>query len=120
MSVATARVPVNATVPWTILSFVMKIEKDEMKPQLEELIRQFQRLRDELVPLTLYLEELQAKMVPLIEETLIIKENMTPLWDDSYNLCGRKSCRGNCPVCLDGEYIDEVDVGEKYCRRGRR
>lgn len=120
MSVALARVPATACVPWTILSFVMKLEKDELKPQLEDLIRQFERLRDELVPLVLQLQELLQKMEPLLEETLTFQANLVPLWDDTYNLCGRASCNGTCHICLDGEYMDEVDEGEKYCRRGRR
>ncbi len=120
MSVAIARVPAHARVPWTILSFVMKIERDDLKPQLEELIRQFQRLQDELTPLIAKLQEIDTKVAPLLEETLTFQANLVPLWDDTYNLCGRRSCKGNCAICLDGEYLDEVDEGEKYCRRGRR
>ncbi len=119
MSIATARVPAHARVPWTILSFVLKVEKDELKPQLEELIRQFQRLREELVPLINQLQDLNRKIEPLVEETLEFQANLVPLWDDTYNLCGRASCKGTCSVCRDGEYLDEVDEGEKYCRRRR-
>lgn len=115
-----ARVPANARVPWTILSFVMKIETNDLKPSLEELIRQFQKLRDELTPLIAQLNDLHQKLEPLLDETLIFQANLVPLWDDTYNLCGRTSCKGNCAICRDGEYLDEVDEGEKYCRRGRR
>lgn len=120
MSVATARVPANAHVPWTILSFVLRVESADLKPPLEDLIRQFARLRDELAPLVAQLQDLARKIEPLVEETLVFQANLVPLWDDSYNLCGRTRCKGTCAICLDGEYLDEVDDGEKYCRRGRR
>ncbi len=120
MSTALARVPPTARVPWTILSFVMKLEKDELKPQLEELIRQFKRLHEEVAPLIAELQELDRKFQPLVEETLTFRANITPVWDDSYNLCGRSSCDGLCSVCLDGESMFDIDDDEKYCRRGRR
>ena len=120
MSVALARVPANAVVPWTILSFVMRVETTELKLQLEELIRQFQKLRDELTPIVAQLETLEYKIEPLLEETLVFQANLVPLWDDTYNLCGDAQCDGSCHVCSDGEYLDEYDEGEKYCRRGRR
>jgi hypothetical protein len=119
MAVALARVPAHVRVPWTILTFVLKVESCDLKPQLEELIRQFQRLKDDLVPLIGQMQEIAQKIEPLVEETLTFQANLVPLWDDTYNLCGRTSCKGNCPICLDGEYLDEVDEGEKYCRRRR-
>lgn len=119
MSVATARVPTGARVPWTILSFVLRVESADLKPPLEELIRQFARLHDDLPPLVAQLEDLHRKFDSLLEEILVFQSNLVPLWDDTYNLCGRKACRGTCAICLDGEYLDEVDEGEKYCRRRR-
>lgn len=120
MSVAMARVPATARVPWTILTFVLRVESADLKPPLEDLRRQFEALREDLVPLIAQLEDLGRKMEPLLEETLIFQANLVPLWDDSYNLCGRASCKGNCAICLDGEYDGEEDYTEKYCRRGRR
>jgi hypothetical protein len=119
MAVALARVPAHVRVPWTILTFVLKVESSDLNPQLEDLIRQFQRLKDDLVPVRDQLEELERKGVPLLEEVLTFQANIVPVWDDTYNLCGRASCAGNCAVCLDGEYLGEVDEGEKYCRRRR-
>jgi len=119
MAVALARVSAHTRIPWTILTFVLKVESQDLKPQLEDLIRQFQRLKDELAPVIEQLQEIGQKIEPLVEETLTFQANLIPLWDDTYNLCGRASCKGNCSVCLDGEYLDEVEDQEKYCRRRR-
>lgn len=115
-----ARVPASARVPWTILTFVLRVESADLKPPLEELTRKFQTLLEELAPLITELEDLGRKIQPLLEETLTFRANLTPLWEDNYNLCGDPQCDGDCRVCQEGEYDGEEEYTEKYCRRGRR
>lgn len=120
MSVALAYVPAHTRVPWTILSFVLRVETNDLVPQLERLAQDFQRLQQDLVPLNDQLDILAAQVVPLLEEARAFQATLAPVWDDTYNLCGRASCNGRCVICREGEFLDEVDEGEKYCRRGRR
>lgn len=120
MSVACARVPATTPIPWPILSFVMRVESIDITLQMRELIRDLIRVRDDVQTLVAQLEDLEATSQRLLESTLVVSAEMTPLWDDSYSLCGDARCDGTCPVCVNGEYVDEVDEGEKYCRRGRR
>lgn len=112
MSIAVARVPAHAHVPWTILTFVLKVETPDLVPPLETLAHDFQRLRDELVPLIAELDRLVVEIASLWEETQAFQTLLVPLWDDTYSLCGRASCPGTCVLCREGE-------GETYCRRRR-
>ena len=117
---ASAHVPQRASVKWNILALTMRIETEDLKPQLEKLIEDMIVFKDELTPLINKLERLYEKVKPLMEKAEDIKADATPIWTDDYNLCGDPECDGDCRVCQEGEYDGEEDYTEKYCRRGKR
>lgn len=120
MAVAVAKVPENAVVAWNILLLVLRTEGEVLKPELERIIEQLRLLREETTIVIQTMETLQAKVDPMLERTLELKNELTPLWEDNYNLCGNPRCAGDCTVCLQGEEDYEEDYEEKYCRRGKR
>lgn len=120
MAVAVAKVPENAVVAWNILLLVLRTEGEILKPELERITQRLKVLQEETNHAIRTMEELQAKVEPLLEQTLELKKDTAPLWEDNYNLCGVPHCAGDCTVCLQGEEDYEEDYEEKYCRRGRR
>jgi hypothetical protein len=118
--VAFARVPENAKVNWNILLMVLRIEWQTIKPELDRLCETMRVLHEETEEIVGKLEDLHTKIEPLLQQSLELKNETAPLWEDTYNLCGNSRCSGNCVVCLDGEEDYEDDYEEKYCRRGRR
>ena len=91
-----------------------------MKPELQRIIGELKVLHEETTAVIQSMEELHAKVDPILEKALELKNDTAPLWEDNYNLCGNPHCAGDCNVCLEGEEDYEEDYEEKYCRRGRR
>jgi hypothetical protein len=120
MATVDVRVKSTTPIPWTILPLVLRIETKELCPTIEALAIQCNDLLIEVSPLILQLESLHGKIDRLLERILVFQQELVPIWDDTYNLCGDPTCDGTCMVCEDGEYDGEDDVAEKYCRRGRR
>jgi hypothetical protein len=120
MAVAVAKVPANAKVGWNILLMVLRIEWVDMKPEFERIAEDLRVLHEETLSMIRSIEDIQAKLDPIFERTMELKNDVTPLWEDNYNLCGDPRCAGDCTVCLQGEEDYEEDYEEKYCRRGRR
>jgi hypothetical protein len=118
--VALARVPENAKVNWNILVMVLRIEWESIKPELERIAEDLRVLHEETLSMIRSMEDIQAKLDPIFERTMELKNDVTPLWEDTYNLCGNSRCQGDCTICLDGEEDYEEDYTEKYCRRGKR
>lgn len=120
MAFAVARVPLDAKVSWEILDMVLKIEGETFRPQAEALCSEFKTLLTEIKQIQETLSSLGLKVDKLLAEALELQMDTSPLWDDSYNLCGDPRCDGGCRVCQDGEEDYEEDYTEKYCRRGKR
>lgn len=114
-----ARVPERAPIPFRILAMAMRMDREWMDEKANAYIAEAEALQAEVSDLTGRLVNLETKIAATMEKALTLLENVTPVWDDSYNLCGDPGCDGDCHVCQDGEYIEE-DHTEKYCRRGRR
>ncbi len=98
----------------------MRSESDELKPKIKELAESIRHLCEEVAVTLRDAEALRDKIDPLLREAEILKQDTTPVWDDSYNLCGNLKCRGDCRICQEGEEDYEEDYSEKYCKRGRR
>lgn len=120
MAVATAKVPANAKVGWNILHMVMRMETEELKPQLESVMEELKTLAEEVTAALKVMESLHENIGTLLQEAEALKQETAPLWEDNYNLCGDPKCYGDCRVCQEGEEDYEDDYTEKYCRRGRR
>lgn len=120
MSLIEVRVSIRASIPWNILARVMRFESNLVCPVLTDLTTRCQDLLIEVSPLIFQLESLGRKIDGLTKRIDAFREELTPLWDDSYNLCGDSTCTGECTVCTDGEYDGDEDSPEKYCKRGRR
>lgn len=120
MAFATIRVPLEAKVSWEILDLVIRIEGETFIPKLETLCADLKALEEDLKPIQETLTDLATKVDQLLAKVLELKEETTPLWDDSYNLCGDPRCEGDCRICQEGEEDYEDDYTEKYCRRGKR
>jgi hypothetical protein len=120
MAVATAKVPANAKVGWNILHMVLRMEMEELKPQLESLTEALKTLGADVAAALREMEALQENIGALLREAEALKQETAPLWEDNYSLCGDPKCYGDCRVCQEGEEDYEDDYTEKYCRRGRR
>lgn len=120
MAVATARVPVGATVPWRILYMVIRLDREEITTECCRLTEAFRSLAQEVIQVQQELDALHDSGLELLREADGLAQESRPLWDDSYNLCGDPACFGECRVCQEGEEDYEDDTTEKYCRRGRR
>jgi hypothetical protein len=120
MAVAVAKVPENAKVGWNILLMVLRIDWESIKPELERIQETMRALHEEVTQTVEKLEDLQSTVESILQRALELKSDTTPLWEDTYNLCGNARCLGDCTICLDGEEDYEEDYTEKYCRRGRR
>ena len=116
MAVAVVRVRPNSVVSWILLHMVMRIESEELLPQLERLVSEFKTIDEETNTYVAALDSLLAEIEPVLEDAL----QMESPWDDTYTLCGDARCDGDCRVCQEGEEDYEEDTSEKYCRRGRR
>lgn len=116
MAVAVVRVRPNSVVSWILLHMVMRIESEELLPQLERLVSEFKTIDEETNTYVAALDSLLAEIEPVLEDAL----QMESPWEDTYTLCGDARCDGGCRVCQDGEEDYEEDTSEKYCRRGRR
>jgi hypothetical protein len=120
MAFAVARVPLDAKVSWEILDMVLRIEGETFNPEAESLCAQLKTLHEEITEIQQTLSDLATKVDHLLAVALELKLDTTPVWDDSYNLCGNPRCDGGCRVCQEGEEDYEDDYTEKYCRRGKR
>ena len=120
MAEALARVVDGVYIHWRILGMAMKIESEELIPQLETLAIDFQSLHSELQHVS-HIYDMWIRWGDiLIEKVENLKADSLPLWSDDYNLCGDPECGGNCRVCQEGEYDGEEEYTEKYHHRGRR
>ena len=120
MGEVVVRVAKNVLINWRILAMAMKIESEELVPQLEVLSNNFQTLQSELEDLRRTYEKWIRWGKTLVEKAETLKADSLPLWSDDYNLCGDPECYGDCRVCQEGEYYGEEEYTEKYCHRGRR
>jgi hypothetical protein len=119
MAVSVVRVRPNGVVSWILLQMVMRIESEELLPQLQKLVSEFQAIHEETAVSARALDSLLAEIGPVLEDAKTIQADTAPLWDDAYTLCGDPRCDGDCRVCQDGEEDYEEDASEKYCRRRR-
>jgi len=120
MATAVASVPVGARVPFCILALAIRIETQAFAIDATDLVAAFEELQlgvRTLLDKYIEIETSIAKTHKAVDRFL---EDIQPVWDDAYNLCGDASCDGTCMVCADGEYLGEEDYDEKYCRRGKR
>jgi hypothetical protein len=115
MAVSVVRVRPNGVVSWILLHMVMRIESEELLPQLQRLVDEFKSIDEETNTYVATLDSLLAEIGPVLEDALQME---TP-WDDTYTLCGDSRCDGYCRVCQEGEEDYEEDATEKYCRRRR-
>ncbi len=115
MAVSVVRVRPNGVVSWILLHMVMRIESEELLPQLQRLVDEFKSIDEETNTYVAALDSLLAEIEPVLEDAL----QMDAPWDDTYTLCGDSRCDGGCRVCQDGEEDYTEDVTEKYCRRRR-
>lgn len=120
MAVATARVRPTATVCWSILPLVIRIEREEIVPALEAILSEQATLLQELVEVNRTAESWIPDLDRILRETKTVEQDTKPVWEDNYALCGNPNCEGDCRVCQEGEEDYEEDYTEKYCRRGRR
>lgn len=120
MATAVATVPVGARVPFCILALAIRIETDAFILEATDLVAAIESLQLGFQSLKEKYNEIEvsiAKTHILVNRFL---EDIQPVWDDAYNLCGDPACDGSCMICADGEYLGEEDHDEKYCRRGKR
>ncbi len=96
---------------------VMRLETEELAPELERLVAGLRVLREDVLEMVRSLEALSADLDPLTQEITNLKADV---WEDTYTLCGDARCDGYCRTCLEGEEDYEEDANEKYCRRGKR
>ena len=115
-----ARVPERKAIPLCILAMAMRIDREWMEEQCGNLIQEIEEARAGIPEILQEYERIEAKIAGALKRAETLVEETTPVWDDSYNLCGDPECDGDCRICQDGEYDGEEDHTEKYCRRGRR
>ena len=116
-----ARVPHKTIrVSWRILDMVMRMESEELTPEIERLTHTAEELREEIVPFVAIVDMLLEDLDYILKRDSNLKSDMTPVWEDTYNLCGNPECDGECRVCQEGEEDYEEDFSEKYCRRSKR
>jgi hypothetical protein len=107
-------------VPVDILPLVMEFETARFVPLVKTLLTDLISLRLEVLTLCTELEDLSEQMARCQSDVDLLLEDTTPLWDDTYRLCGDPDCDGGCRVCQEEEAFLEDEATEKYCRRGRR
>ena len=107
-------------VPVDILPLVMEFETARFVPLVKTILADLIRLRLEVLGLCTELEDLSEQMARCQSDVDLLIEETTPLWDDTYRLCGDPDCDGGCRVCREEEAFLEDEATEKYCRRGRR
>jgi hypothetical protein len=107
-------------VPVDILPLVMEFETARFVPLVKTILADLIRLRLEVLGLCTELEDLSEQMARCQSDVDLLIEETTPLWDDTYRLCGDPDCDGGCRVCQEEEAFLEDEATEKYCRRGRR
>ena len=120
MAVAVARIPATARVNWIILHMVMRLESEDINPELEHIARVAESFCGDTSCVLTAIEELLEDLTYLLTKTETLKADTTPVWEDTYNLCGDPRCDGECRICQEGEYDGDEWESEKYCRRGRR
>jgi len=107
-------------VPLDILPLVMEFETARFVPAVKTLLTELVALRLEVLTLCADLEDLSERIARCQSDVDLLIEDTTPLWDDSYRLCGDPDCDGGCRVCEEEEAFLDDDATEKYCHRGRR
>jgi hypothetical protein len=107
-------------VPFDVLPLVMQFETARFVPLVKTLLADLIRLRLEVIGLCTELEDLQESISRCQSDVDLLIEETTPIWDDTYRLCGDPDCDGGCRVCQEEEAFLEDEATEKYCRRGRR
>lgn len=115
-----ARVPEGTPIPLRILAMAMRIDREWMEQQCGDLLQEIEEVRTGIPEILQEYDRIGAKIASALKRVDALIEETTPLWDDSYNLCGDPGCDGECRICQDGEYDGEEEQTEKYCRRGRR
>lgn len=119
MAVAKVRVRPNGVVNWILLQMVMRVESEEIVPELQKLANSLQTLCEETQERVRALESLLTDIEPILADAKTLQADTAPLWDDAYTLCGNPQCDGDCRVCQEGEEDYEDVTEEKYCRRRR-
>ena len=107
-------------IPVDILPLVMQFETARVVPLVKTILTDLISLRIDVLSLCTELEDLSEQMARCQSDVDLLIEETTPLWDDTYRLCGDPDCDGGCRVCQEEEAFLEDDATEKYCRRGRR
>jgi hypothetical protein len=107
-------------VPFDVLPLVMQFETARFVPGVKTILTDLISLRLEVIGLCTELEDLQESISRCQSDVDLLIEETTPLWDDTYRLCGDPDCDGGCRVCQEEEAFLEDEATEKYCRRGRR
>jgi hypothetical protein len=107
-------------IPPDVLPLVMEFETARFVPLVKTLLTDLISLRLEVLTLCTELEELNERMTRCQRDVDLLLDDTTPLWDDTYRLCGDPDCDGGCRVCQEEEAFLEDEATEKYCRRGRR
>jgi hypothetical protein len=107
-------------VPIDVLPLVMEFETARFVPGVKTILTELISLRLEVIGLCTELEDLQERMERCQNDVDLLIEETTPLWDDTYRLCGDPDCDGGCRVCQEEEAFLDDDATEKYCHRGRR
>lgn len=120
MATAVARIPQGTNVPICILGLAMRIETNAFVAEMMKIIVALERLNAQTHTLMDKYIEIEEKVTETQKSAQRLWEDIQPVWDDSYNLCGDPKCDGTCMICSDGEYLGEDDYDEKYCRRGKR
>ncbi len=120
MATAVATLPVGARVPFCILALATKIETQAFVVEATDLVAALERLREECRGLMDTYAEIEASIAKTSKAVDRFLEDIQPVWDDTYTLCGDPECDGTCLVCADGEYLGEEESDDKYCRRGKR
>lgn len=107
-------------IPFNLLALVFQIETARWVPKVNALLAELTRLHQEVSDIRANLEVIYDGICRCQCDVDRLIQDSTPLWDDTYHLCGDPDCDGNCRVCQEEESFLEVDATEKYCRRGRR
>lgn len=120
MATATLRLSLTRPVPMRILALAMRIETAYWMREFTPLIGELTDLQKEVSELVKRCQILAERVERCDNRVLDILEQIRPMINDIYNLCGDPDCDGSCMVCCDGEYLGEEESYEKYCRRGKR
>ncbi len=120
MATSVATLPVGARVPFCILALATKIETQSFVVEATDLVAALEQLQLEFESLRKRYADIEASVAKTHKLVDRFLEDIQPVWDDTYNLCGDPECDGTCMVCADGEYLGEEEYDEKYCRRGKR